>query len=64
LPPFGPAPATRPREAPAGTVVGGAPWPVWLGLAVFGLGLPLGGGIVSARRRRRRRAKGAVARAA
>jgi len=39
-----------------------APWPVWLGLALFGLGLPLGGAVVSARRRRR--ASGTVARTA
>ncbi|MDP1846655.1 MAG: hypothetical protein Q8K79_02595, partial [Solirubrobacteraceae bacterium] len=29
------------------------PWPVWLGLALVALGLPLGGGLVAARRRRR-----------
>jgi hypothetical protein len=38
------------------------PWPVWLGLALFGLGLPLGGGILTAGRRRR--VAGAVARTA
>jgi hypothetical protein len=29
------------------------PWTVWIGLALFGLGLPLGG-LVRVRRRRRR----------
>jgi len=29
------------------------PWPVWLGLALVAVGLPLGGGLVAARRRRR-----------
>lgn len=60
----------RPLTAPVARPVGAmprdgstkAPWPVWLGLALFGLGLPLGGAVVSARRRRR--ASGAVARTA
>lgn len=39
--------APLPRPAPL-------PWPVWLGLGLVGLGLPLGG-LVSVRRRRRRR---------
>jgi len=50
LRPLVPAPAAvrAPPPRPA------LPWPVWLGLALFGLGLPLGG-VVHVRRRRRRR---------
>ena len=64
--PLGPAPA--PVRAPAAVpalepvpvpaaersrAADGLPWPVWLGLALVALGLPLGGGLVAARRRRR-----------
>jgi hypothetical protein len=55
-PPLAPAP---PRVGPA--PVARMPWPVWLGLALVGLGLPLGG-LVRVRTRRRRTAV-AVARA-
>ncbi len=52
-PPVG-APALRPAPRPAAPAPPGrAPWPVWLGLALVALGLPLGG-LRSARRRRRR----------
>ncbi len=67
-PPLGPAPPARrplrvgpaPRELPVVrplavpvVAVERLPWPVWLGLALVGLGLPLGGGFVTLRRRRR-----------
>lgn len=55
-------PATRPVHSAPRPAPAGPSWPVWLGLVLFGLGLPLGGGIVTARRRRR--AAGAVARTA
>lgn len=50
----------QPREVPAAADRPPAgserlPWPIWLGLALFGLGLPLGG-FVQARERRRRAA--------
>ncbi len=78
-PPLGPAPPPRrplpvgrePRELPVVgplavpvVAVEPLPWPVWLGLALVALGLPLGGGIVTLRRRRRRRAARAIARSA
>jgi hypothetical protein len=63
--PLGPAPAARrplrhPLELPAAhpaaarphQAVDGLPWPVWLGLALVALGLPLSG-VVTARKRRR-----------
>lgn len=74
-PPLGPAPPARrpvrvvraPRALPAVRPVAlpvaaaeRLPWPVWLGLALVGLGLPLGGRFVT----RRRRAARAVARTA
>lgn len=65
--PLGPAPApvraraplvlpVAPRAAPAAAPAPSAashrlPLPVWLGLALVALGLPLGGGLVAARRR-------------
>lgn len=76
-PPLGPAPPARrpvrvrraPRELPVVRPVAvpvraaeRLPWPVWLGLALIGIGLPLGGGFVSVRRRRR--AARAIARTA
>jgi len=66
--PLGPAPPARrplpvvraPRElpvsdpvAPPVAAVERLPWPVWLGLALVGLGVPLSGGFVTLRRRRR-----------
>jgi len=45
-------PAARP-VVPAGSGAGRLPWPVWLGLALVGLGLPLSGGLVRVRRRTR-----------
>ena len=62
-----PASLPQPRTAPAPSPVGEhrppggsaaspapgpLPWPVWLGLALVALGLPLGGGLVAVRRRR------------
>lgn len=66
--PLGPAPATvrapAPLELPVAprgpamtappAAAGPLPWPVWLGLALVALGLPLGGGLVIVRRRRPR----------
>lgn len=43
-----PAPAAVPRPAGSQRV----PWPVWLGVGLVALGLPLGGGLVVLRRRR------------
>ena len=51
-----PVPEARPAPSPAPparAARGRLPWPVWLGLALVALGLPLGGGLVAARRRRR-----------
>ncbi len=46
-------PAARPLAASPRTVQAGRlPWPVWLGIGLVALGLPLGGGLVVARRRR------------
>ncbi len=67
LRPLGPAPAPRaapvalPRPMARRVVAAPAasgpadplPWPVWAGLALVALGLPLSGGLVVARRRRR-----------
>jgi murein DD-endopeptidase MepM/ murein hydrolase activator NlpD len=63
-PPLGPAPAAyrplarpsalpgaRPAALPPRAGAHRLPWPVWLGLALAGLGLPLGG-VVTVRRRR------------
>jgi hypothetical protein len=71
--PLGPAPPrapVRPFAVPVSRPVGAPgvigsdrlPWPVWLGVGLVALGLPLGGGLVVARRRRDRRP--AVARTA
>jgi hypothetical protein len=46
-------PATLPVAAPAGAAAVRRPWPVWAGLALVALALPLGGGLAVARRRRR-----------
>lgn len=61
-------PLTVPRELPAAPYApprgdaGRMPWPVWLGFALFALGLPLGGVVrVRARRRRARAAAAQVA---
>ncbi|MGH2943430.1 MAG: hypothetical protein ACRDLN_11735, partial [Solirubrobacteraceae bacterium] len=48
-------PAVRPHALPATRLPPGEvrlPWPVWLGLMLVGLALPLGG-VVTLRRRRR-----------
>jgi murein DD-endopeptidase MepM/ murein hydrolase activator NlpD len=56
-----PAPRERPLarplalDAPSDAGPAHLPWPVWLGLVLFALGLPLGG-LVPVRTRRRRRA--------
>jgi murein DD-endopeptidase MepM/ murein hydrolase activator NlpD len=55
-------PAARPVTVPRAVVAGRLPWPVWLGVGLVALGLPLGGGLVVARRRRDERS--AVARTA
>ncbi len=56
------APRTAPRVAPGlPRAAPGIPWPVWVGLACFGLGLPLGGFV---RVRRRRHATSRVAQTA
>jgi len=44
-------PLARPTAIPPRAGAQRLPWPVWLGLALFGLGLPLGG-IVTVRKRR------------
>jgi murein DD-endopeptidase MepM/ murein hydrolase activator NlpD len=47
-------PAARPVRPPAATTaVRRLPWPVWAGLALVALGLPLSGGLLVVRRRRR-----------
>jgi len=63
-PPLGPAPAARrplarpyalrgarPAPIPPRDGTHRLPWPVWLGLALAGLGLPLGGAVTVRRRR-------------
>jgi murein DD-endopeptidase MepM/ murein hydrolase activator NlpD len=45
-------PTARPAATPARAGAHRLPWPVWLGLALFGLGLPLGGTVTVRRRRR------------
>ena len=46
-------PAARPVAAsPRAAAADRLPWPVWLGVGLVALGLPLGGGLVVARRRR------------
>jgi hypothetical protein len=42
-----------PGRVPAAPAAGPLPWPVWLGVGLVALGLPLGGGLVAARRRGR-----------
>lgn len=57
-----PGPGEMPARVPPSARGQRLPWPVWLGLALFGLGLPLGG-LVRVRERRRR-ATAPLARAA
>ena len=45
-------PAARPVRAPHAVVSDRLPWPVWLGVGLVALGLPLSGGLVVLRRRR------------
>jgi murein DD-endopeptidase MepM/ murein hydrolase activator NlpD len=45
-------PTARPAATPPRAAAHRLPWPVWLGLALFGLGLPLGGTVTVRRRRR------------
>jgi len=53
----GPAPVVLPARTvalhPPAADADRLPWPVWLGRALVGVGLPLGGGLVTLRRRRR-----------
>lgn len=57
-------PLTRPLTRPPPLAAPDRlPWPVWLGLALFGLGLPLGGAAVTVRRRHRRARASAAAHA-
>jgi hypothetical protein len=46
-------PAARPAAVPRAVGADRPPWPVWLGVGLVALGLPLGGGLVVARRRHR-----------
>jgi murein DD-endopeptidase MepM/ murein hydrolase activator NlpD len=45
-------PTARPAAVPPRAGANSLPWPVWIGLALFGLGLPLGGAVTVRRRRR------------
>ena len=45
-------PVARPAAVPRSVGADRLPWPVWLGVGLVALGLPLGGGLVVARRRR------------